>query len=201
MSRRIALLALCTLGSLVGPGLSPGAENVPDTATRINALIHDDDVAQLLAYIRAENINLNAPYWQGITLLSQAANEDRPQIAEALLANGADVNASDDPNGKVWGPSTALAHTGFSDSRAVAELLLAKGAKVDGLPGSRATPLDIAAQRGSERVALLLLEHGANPDAVDIAGWTPLHTTAYYNKPAITRILLEHGANIESVGV
>ena len=78
MSRRVALLAVCTLVSLVGPSLSPGAENVPDTATRINALIHDDDVAQLLAYIRTENIELNAPYWQGITLLSQAANEDRP---------------------------------------------------------------------------------------------------------------------------
>jgi len=80
------------------------------------------------------------------------------EIAELLIAAGADVNAKND-NG--WTPL----HNAAGNNKEVVELLIAKGAdlnaKVKGGDHKGATPLDVAIDFKNTKTADLLRNYGA----------------------------------------
>ena len=121
----------------------------------------------------------------------------RLEIAQLLIAAGADVNAAADIGYFVG--STPLHGAARSGHLELVKLLLEKGAKLDAASpkGTFAgcTPLHGAAKRGHPKVVELLLKRGADVNAVTGDSYfggrqTPLDMTEI---PAIRTILSEHG--------
>jgi ankyrin repeat protein len=109
----------------------------------------------------------------------------------ALIARGADVNASNDNGG------TPLMYAAIPGTVAGVELLLANGSTLDATGRNGWTALMIATAKAHTEVVALLLAHGADPDKADIYGWTPLMRAAWEDRPAVVRALL----NAPGIGV
>jgi ankyrin repeat protein len=124
----------------------------------------------------------------GRTPLHLAAQWGHKDVAELLLAKGADVNAKDDDGG------TPL-H--MAKSKDVAELLLAKRAEINARVNDGRTPLHIAVNYGHKDVVEVLLANKTDVNAGDNKGWTPLHYVTLQNK-AIAALLLAKGAKVNA---
>jgi uncharacterized protein len=88
-----------------------------------------------------------------------------PQIAQLLLAAGADPNARDPEPGS----ETPLHWAASSDDADVARVLIDGGADVNMPGGSIGTPLDNAIGYGCWNVARLLVERGAQVESLWVA--------------------------------
>ena len=100
---------------------------------------------------------MNAKDEFGYTPLHHAAWNGRTEIAELLIAAGADVNAKD---GWEWTPLHIAASKSHKE---IIELLIAKGADVNALNDKGDTPLDLAMPDSpfdSTELADLLRKHG-----------------------------------------
>jgi len=86
------------------------------------------------------------------TALHRAAIRGHKDVAELLLAEGADVNA---------GATTALHYAAEKGHKEIAELLIAKGADVNAKDNRGRTPLWWAKRRGHTEIVELLRKHGA----------------------------------------
>jgi len=87
-----------------------------------------------------------------MTPLHAAAIRNHKEIAQLLIAKGADVNAKNKYGG------TPL-H--YAATKEIAELLIAKGANVNMREIDGSTPLDLAIKRKRTEIAELLRKHGA----------------------------------------
>ncbi|NUR90659.1 MAG: ankryin [Nonomuraea sp.] len=104
--------------------------------------------------------------------LCAAAAWDRVEVAEALLAAGAEVN------GREAGGWTALQWAAANGHAAVAGVLIEAGAEADTANDDGDTPLTLAARRGALGVVQTLLDAGADHEKADGDGDTPLDIAA-----------------------
>ncbi|WP_245642510.1 ankyrin repeat domain-containing protein [Nonomuraea candida] len=104
---------------------------------------------------------------EGLPLCAAAA-WDRTEVAEALLAAGAEVD------GRESGGWTALLWAAANGHAAVARLLIEAGADVDTTNDDGDTALTLAARRGALGVVQALLEAGADHQKYDGDGDSPL---------------------------
>lgn len=104
--------------------------------------------------------------------LCAAAAWDRVEVAETLLAAGADVN------GREAGGWTALQWAAANGHAAVAGVLIEAGAEVDAANDDGDTPLTLAARRGALGVVRTLLAAGADHEKFDGDGDSPLDIAA-----------------------
>ncbi|MEU0567513.1 ankyrin repeat domain-containing protein [Nonomuraea sp. NPDC005983] len=104
---------------------------------------------------------------EGLALCAAAA-WDRVEVAEALLAAGADVNGGESGG---WTALLWAAANGHADT---ARILIEAGAAVDDANDDGDTPLSLAARRGALGVVQELLRSGADPQKYDGDGDTPL---------------------------
>jgi ankyrin repeat protein len=149
--------------------------------------------------------------YAGDTALHIAAAAYRADVAEALVARGADVaapnrrgaqpihSASDGGPGRdTWNPPAQAA---------TIEFLLGAGADANAANDSGVAPLHIAVRARCAGAAAVLLAHGANPRGRNGNGSTPLHLAvlntgrggtgtddAREQQAEIIRLLLAHGA-------
>lgn len=166
----------------------------------IDRIIRAGDAVRLVAYLSKVKPNMDVPIWRGVTMLGQAANENKPEIARILLENGADVNAGEgeDPPYVMWGGGTALDHAAWMNTVSVAEVLIDHHADLNRHGAEHFSPLIVAARRDSEGVAKLLLEKGADPNGTDVDGNTALLEAADAGHQGMVEILVAHGADIEA---
>ncbi|GAA1742327.1 ankyrin repeat domain-containing protein [Nonomuraea bangladeshensis] len=129
-----------------------------------------DTVAKLLA-AGADPNRPSEGEEEGLPLCAAAA-WDREEVAETLLAAGAEVN------GREAGGWTALLWAAANGQAAVARLLVEAGADVDATNDDGDTPLTLAARRGALGVTQVLLEAGADAGKYDGDGDTPLDIAA-----------------------
>jgi ankyrin repeat protein len=101
----------------------------------------------------------------------------KPNTAEKLLKNGADVSAVNIRGQNAWHlVSQNLSYRNRITSRALlGELLLGHEVGIHELDEDERTPLHLSCYYGQVDVAEMLLDHGAQANASDIRGRTPLH--------------------------
>ena len=91
---------------------------------------------------------------RGETPLLWAARFGQSQVAELLIAEGADVNAKN-----VVG-QTPLHWAAMAGHKEIIELLIAVGAEVNAWGGFGRTPLDVAIKYNKTETADLIRKHG-----------------------------------------
>jgi cytohesin len=96
--------------------------------------------------------------------LHNAADKGRKEVADLLIAKGANVNAVGDLFG-----GTPLHAAAFGDHKEIVELLIAKGADVNAKVASGfnkgMTPLDLAIDFKKPEIGDLLRKHGGKTGA------------------------------------
>ena len=138
---------------------------------------------------------------RGYTALWKAAYMKRPEMANLLVARGADVNQ---PTLRGSRPIHAVGHNGCQE---ILTLLLANGADVQAVDGGGRSALHWAAYGGylevTNKVYLeivsQLLAAKAQVDVQDAYGQTPLHMAAGAGKTAGVERLLQAGAKPDIV--
>ena len=109
------------------------------------------------------------------------------QVAEALIANGGDVNWRDKRRAT---PLHFIARSGMTTA---AEVLLAHGADINATDNSGRTPLHMGAVR--KEMVEFLIAKGADINAKDKAGATPLRNAIKAKEKKAAELLLLHGAD------
>ncbi len=152
----------------------------------IHDATEDGDLAEVQAMLDAGvKVDVKDDGW---TPLMVAAFHGHKDIAELLIANGANVNAKDAAG------RTPLYIAAMESHMETVELLVAKGADVnakDSMAGL--APLHFAALVGHKEVAELLISKGGDVNAKDVNGLTPLYYTA---DKEIAELLIEKGADV-----
>jgi ankyrin repeat protein len=130
---------------------------------------------------------------EGWTPLMVAASNGHKEIANLLIANGANVNAKDAAG------RTPLYNASWNSHWETAELLIAKGANVNAKDSMvQLTSLHFAATEGRKNIVELLLAKGADVNAANMFGGTPLMNAAWHGHSEIAVHLVENGANINA---
>ncbi len=126
------------------------------------------------------------------TPLFFATESGQKDVAELLLANGADVNARDIDG------ETPLFHTVEKGHIDAVQLLLASKADVNAKSRDGATPLIYAAVFNQNNIAQLLLANKAEVNAKDNGGDTPLHDAANLGYKDLVELLLANKAQVNA---
>ncbi len=140
----------------------------------------------------AKNWSENRRSMLGYSALHLATRYNTAQIAELLIAYGANVNA------RIKYGLTPLHLAAIEDAVQVADLLIAHGADVNAPDEYGFTPLHLAAIEDAVQVAELLIAHGANVNARNKYGLTPLHWAAIEDAIQVAELLIAHGANVNA---
>ena len=166
----------------------------PPTAEAPDISIHDaaaaGDIDAVKQHIAAgadvnENV-LSAP-------LHAAALNGHKEIAELLIAKGADVDAKD-ALGNTPLYNTILFNAALDGYKEIAELLIQNSADVNAQDKNGNTPLHEAATSGLKEVVELLIANGAVVNAKKKFGRTPLHGAA---TKGIAELLIAKGADVD----
>jgi ankyrin repeat protein len=141
-----------------------------------------------------QRANVNTPQPDGATAIAWAAHWDELEMADVLIAAGADVNARND----IGVTPLTLACTNGSAAM-VAKLLRAGADAKSALPRTGETPLMTAAASGNLETVKLLLVHGADINGAEsYAGQTALMWAVSRGHESIVQTLLEAGADIKA---
>ena len=134
----------------------------------------------------------------GMAPLHWAAMGNQTNLAEYLLAHGADVNAGDR-----YG-LTPLHTAAAFNAKEMATILLVHGANLNALGTKygvmQLMPLHLAAEAGFTGVIRVLLDHGADVNA-RTGGQnhvTPLHMAAAKGRGPVVKMLLQDGAEVNA---
>ena len=167
--------------------------------TSVHDAVQKGDKDRVKALLASEGIDVNAKY-MGTPLLYEAVDRRYKEIAEMLLAHGADVNAMG-----LFGSETPLYNAateggGFPRKvdKELVKMLLAHGADVNARKDDDPTPLHGVALDGNVEIAELLLANKADVNASGFNGWTPLHRAAMKGHREMVNLLLAHGASINA---
>jgi len=151
-----------------------------------------DEVKRLLS----QGGDINAKNESGQTPLHLALNSSRMEVAELLVANGADVEAIDDQTGKAL-----LLSVGRRKERV--EFLLSKGANIEAKDGNGLTLLQLMAAYSNQKdyldIVKLLLEKGADIETRGYGDTTPLQTVVAVGRKEAAELLLAHGAKVDVI--
>ena len=118
-----------------------------------------------------------------------AAWRGHEEVAELLIAKGADVNTKNKDGG------TPLHNATWKGHKEIAKLLIDNGADVNAKRADEEawTPLHSAAWMGHKEIAELLITKGADVNTKNDDGETPLDVAIGRNQPETANLLRKHG--------
>ena len=169
---------------------------------RLRDAIAADDLSQVRALL-----NVRPELAQGsleLQMLHHAVFNRSPEMVRLLMRHGAPARHGVYPHRDATTPLAIAAARGYDDIVAVIDeeerRLAAKTGSVAEAPGTRFTPLHLAARRLDLPQVAALLEAGADPNARDMHDHVPLDWAAYSSAPEtieqfrkVTRLLRERG--------
>jgi ankyrin repeat protein len=197
---RFVFLAMVVLmaGLAFGPNLHSEADGANESQQKMfYQAVYSGKTDEVRTMLAANPALAKSTREGGGTPLHTAARKGRTGIIPLLLANGAEVNASDTMLGDtplhyavwdVWDQFEA------KHQLATAKLLIEAGADVNKQNSSGETPLFLVS---TPEVARLLIAHGAEVNVRDEYGMTPLHQA---RSKEIAAVLLGAGADIAARG-
>lgn len=178
---------------------------------------------ELLRFLIANHVQVDAPDEKGLTPLHYAAGLGHAEHAEILVRGGASLDAAT-PEQRIT-PLHVAATEGRAEvvstlARLGAKLdppalngivplhcslqsipcldaLLASGANVQARADNGMTALHAASKAGTVNAIRRLVSAGAAVDDQDQYGWTPLHHALAANRPDLVQALVELGANAD----
>lgn len=169
----------------------------PAVAGPIHDAVRKGKQARVVALLSEKPDLISSRDNLGDTPLLLAAKYNQFEIAQLLLANGADVNAKNVHPGHavVSSGETPLTYAlaSYNNTKMV-ELLLTHGADVNVNLGDGTTPLIRAVQRNLPEDVKLLTANGANLNAqAHWGGNTCLHIAVLADNRAMVKLLLDAG--------
>ena len=114
-------------------------------------------MAHLVEVLISKGVDVKARDTAGSTPLHDAAAAGHREVAELLIAKGADINAKT-TNEDV---TTPLHSAAFAGHKEMVELLIARGADANIRDYRGRTALDLAEQQRHTEIAEMLRKHGA----------------------------------------
>src|SRR5262245_46468341 len=149
------------------------------------------DVETIRDLLEADPGLIHSHTRDGWTPLHLAAHFGHKQVAEALLARGADVHAqaTNDLG------TTPLLWAVMGQEMATVTLLLDHGADVNEATAAGSTPLHKAAMLGNVALVRLLLARGAKVNARNSRGQTPLTHALFKSHTEIVVLLSQHAGS------
>ncbi len=191
MGNRIAygLAALLIFGAGFVPS-SYGGEAETNLSAAISSIPEGTEGAQArkanIEQILSKKVNVNAKNQDGDTPLIIAAVHGDVDVAKALMAKGADINAKGAKDGAT--PLMVAVYTGDLE---LAKALLDKKADLNSVNQDGDTALSIAVRNGEVEIVELLLSKGADINAKNPKdGTTPLMIAAFHGDADTARVLL-----------
>ncbi len=194
---------------------------------RLVDAVKNGDVTAVRSLLAQHVGDVNAAEADGSTALHWAAQRDNLEIADLLIAAGANakaatrynitplslactngdavliehlIKAGADPNGTSEEGQTALMTAALTGKVDAVKALLAHGANVNAKePYKGQTALMWAASEGNASAAAMLIEFGAEVKAKSTAGFTPLLFAVRDAHIDAAKVLLDHGANVNDV--
>jgi len=168
------------------------AQPEPSTAKAPAISIHDAAAAGDIDAVK-QHIAAGADVNENVlsTPLHAAALNGHKEIAELLIAKGADVDAKD-ALGNTPLYNTISFNAALDGYKEIAELLIQNSADVNAQDKNGNTPLHEAATSGLKEVVELLIANGADVNAKKKFGRTPLHGAA---TKGIAELLIAKGAD------
>jgi ankyrin repeat protein len=134
-------------------------------------------------------VDINGVNPNGMTALSTAVRDRRPELVQFLLERGAN------PNGT--GSTHLLAYVAkWEDPKAV-QMLLKAGCNPNAATKDGDVPLCVASSAGSVECAKALLAAGADPNGRNGRGSTPLCEASWSGSHEVVQHLIQHGANVD----
>jgi ankyrin repeat protein len=130
---------------------------------------------------------------RGQTPLWWAASHGHLELAQALIAKGADVNTPDHHGGT---PLTQAASSGHLD---MVYYLVESGADIHAQIYDGRKAFNLAVTNERKRVAEYLLNVGNEPDEAGSSGYTLLMIAAENNSYDLARLLIGRGADVNAV--
>ena len=147
------------------------------------------DLTTVKAMIATSPELIRASDDMGFTALHGVAGQDEPELAELLIASGADVAAKND---------MGMTPLHIAQYATIVDVLVRHGADVNVRAQNGWTPLHVQAQEGEDTGAMevmeALLKAGADPNLKDDNGNTPMKFARSREEPDKVELLREHGA-------
>ena len=151
--------------------------------------------AKVVEILLKAGANPNAEFPSGETVLMTASFAGNVDVVKALLARGANVNATEIAKGQ-----TALMWAVSEGHRDVVRALLDQGADVNAHSTGQFTPLLFAARGGDVELARMLLVAGADINARGADDNTPLLIATFRRHVNLAKALLDAGADPNADG-
>jgi uncharacterized protein len=180
-----AIVGVLLLIATSGPALAAGSEVADATAKG------DRSAVRALIQRKAD---VNAPQVDGTTALHWAVRGDDLELAEMLIANGANVTAANREG------VTALQLASINGSAPMLQKLLKAGADPNTpLDQFQDTALMMAARTGKTDAVRVLLETGAKVNVAESwGGTTPLMWAAAERHAEAVKVLIDAGADVNA---
>ena len=169
-------------------------EDCYDEPRNLFEAIFDEDINAVRKLIR-EGANVNGKNSGGRTPLHEAVRDGLTDIANVLIDNGADVNATTSGFG-----DTPLHYAVRFEHNDIVRILIDAGANVNAADNKGITPLHEAAKDGNAVLVNILIDEGASIDTRDEEGKTPLYYAIDEGYPAVAEILRNAGATEPLIG-
>jgi ankyrin repeat protein len=152
------------------------------------------ELSDVQGVLKRDEKAINSLDEMGDTPLNCAVVQENVEVADFLLAHGADPNI---PNRNGLTPLEQASSRGKDTGLSLAKLLLAHGAQPNPTNATefKIPPLEWAVTSDNLELVNLLLDHGASVKSANTNGNTPLHTAASRGDLEIAETLLKHGAD------
>jgi TonB family protein len=168
--------------------------NLPIFCGEIHEATKTGDLAKVKAMLKDNPKLVSRKDDYGYTPLYLAVQWGNKEMAELLLANGADINARSGSRSQLgMGADTPLHEAVTNGRKEMVEFLLAHGADVNAEDDFGYTPLHLAAEKGHRDVLEMQLANKAEINAKSIMGITPLDKADWNGRKDIEELLRRHG--------